>query len=210
MTITKIKRIGSTNRFHVYADEAWAGIFLDEMLVKHQIKTGADFDEAEFAEIKRENDERVAFDMAVSYLEKYVVSEKGLKDYLKKKGFDAKAISQAVEKLKDYGFIDDEKFARNYFESLSNGRGKRAIAQKLKQKGVSGEIVDGLLEEVDEEDELQKAIVNAEKFAKNRQNDPKIKQKCLAHLIYKGYDYGVAQKATNEILKNTGENDDWV
>ena len=210
MTITKIKRIGSTNRFHVYADEAWAGIFLDEMLVKHQIKTDADFDEAEFAEIKRENDERVAFDMAVSYLEKYVVSEKGLKDYLKKKGFDAKAISQAVEKLKDYGFIDDEKFARNYFESLSNGRGKRAIAQKLKQKGVSGEIVDGLLEEVDEEDELQKAIVNAEKFAKNRQNDPKIKQKCLAHLIYKGYDYGVAQKATNEILKNTGENDDWV
>lgn len=210
MTITKIKRIGSTNRFHVYADEAWAGIFLDEMLVKHQIKTGADFDEAEFAEIKRENDERVAFDMAVSYLEKYVVSEKGLKDYLKKKGFDAKAISQAVEKLKDYGFIDDEKFARSYFESLSNGRGKRAIAQKLKQKGVSGEIVDGLLEEVDEEDELQKAIVNAEKFAKNRQNDPKIKQKCLAHLIYKGYDYGVAQKATNEILKNTGENDDWV
>ena len=210
MIITKIKRIGNTNRFHVYADGAWAGVFLDEILAVYKLKTDGEIDDKEFAEIKKENDARVSFDMAVSYLEKYVVSEKGLKDYLKKKGFSGEVIAKTVEKLREYGFIDDEKFAKNYFESLSGSKGKRAIAQKLKAKGVSKEIVDGLIENVDEEDEFEKAKVLAEKFAKNRQKDPKNRQKCLAHLIYKGYDYSVSQKATNEIWKNTGEDDDWI
>lgn len=210
MTITQIKRIGSTNRFHLYVDGSWNGIFLDEILAFYHLKTGMDIDEDEFREIKLENDQKVAFDMAVSYLEKYVVSEKGLKDYLKKKNFDAKTISKTVAKLREYGFIDDEKFAKNYFETLSTTKGKRAIANKLKSKGVSAEIVEDLLENVDEEDEIEKATMLAEKFVKNRQIDTKIKQKCLAHLIYKGYDYSVAQKATNIALQNKGENNDWI
>lgn len=210
MVISKIKRIGSTNRFHVYVDETWAGIFLDEILATYQLKTDMEIDEQKFKEIKEENDEKVSFDMAISYLEKYSVSQRGIKDYLKKKGFDGKVIAKTLEKLKDYGFVDDEKFAKNYFDSLSASKGKRAIANKLREKGVSAEIIDNLLETVDEESEIEKAKALAEKFVRNRQNDAKIRQKCLAHLLYKGYDYGVAQKATSDVLLNIGENDDWV
>lgn len=210
MTITKIKRIGNTNRFHVYVDEKWSGIFLDEILAFYHFKTDMEIDEDEFKTIKSENDEKVAFDMAVSYLEKYVVSEKGLKGYLKKKSFDGKVIVKTVEKLREYGFIDDEKFAKNYFESLSTSKGKRAIANKLREKGVSAEIIGNLLENVDEESQIEMATTLAEKFVKNRQIDTKLKQKCLAHLIYKGYDYSVAQKATKNALQNLGENDDWI
>lgn len=209
MKITKIKRIGNTNRFHVYVDEKWSGVFLDEILAVYHLKTDKEIEDEEFKKIKVENDEKVAFDMAATYLEKYVVSEKGLKDYLKKKGFDFSVIQKTVQKLNEYGFVDDEKFAKNYFESLSNSKGKRAIAQKLKQKGVSAEIVENLLENVDDEAELEKAKTLAEKFVKNRQNEPKLQQKCIAHLIYKGYDYNVAQQATKSALSHLGENYDW-
>ena len=209
MTITKIKQIASSNRYHVYVDEKWCGVFLDEILAIYGLRTGQEVDEKEFEKIKAENDEKVAFDMAVSYLENYVVSEKGLKDYLKKKNFSYQIILKTIDKLREYDLIDDEKFAKNYFESLSSSKGKRAIANKLKQKGVSNEIVDSLLENVDNEQEIEKATVLANKFVKNRQNDQKIKQKCVAHIIYKGYDYSVAQKATNSAL-NQGENDDWI
>ena len=209
MTITKIKRIANTNRFHIYVDDKWNGIFLDEILAVYSLKTGQELDDEEFAKIKSENDRKVAFDMATSYIEKYVVSEKGIKDYLKKKGFDFKVINATVDKLKDYGLVNDESFAKNYFETLSATKGKRAIASKLKQKGVSAEIVANLLENINEDDEIEKATALAEKFVKNRQIDAKIKQKCLAHLIYKGYDYDVAQKATKIALENKGENDDW-
>lgn len=210
MTITKIKRIGNTSRFHVYVDEKWSGVFLDEILALYHFKTDMEIDEEVYKEIKLQNDQKVAFDMAVSYIEKYVVSEKGLKDYLKKKGFDACIISKTAQKLKEYGFVDDEKFAKNYFESLQNTKGKRAIANKLKEKGVSAEIIESLLETVDEDSELDKATALASKFVKNRQIDTKTKQKCLAHLIYKGYDYSVAQKATKHAFENLGENDDWI
>lgn len=211
MIITKIKRIASTNRFHVYVDEKWCGIFLDEILARYKISTNQEWEESEFKEIKEENDRKVAFEMAVSYMEKYVVSEKGIRDYLKKKSFSGAVIFDVVEKLKEYGFVDDEAFAKNYFESLSASKGKRAIANKLKEKGIKSEIVEELLENVQEEDEIEKAIVLAEKFVKNRDNSLKTKQKCLAHLIYKGYDYSVAQQATNITFSNMGEtNEDWI
>ena len=148
MTITKIKRIGSTNRYNLYIDEKWCGIFLDETLARYALKTGQEVEEQEFKEIKEENDERVCFDMAVSYMEKYVVSEKGIKDYLKKKSFSDKTIKSTLEKLQEYGFVNDEKFARNYFDSLAGTKGKRAIANKLREKGIKAQIIDNLLEEV--------------------------------------------------------------
>lgn len=209
-TITKIKQIGRTNRYHVYVDEKWAGIFIDVTLATYKMKTGGQFDEEEFDRIKAENDASVSFDMATSYMEKYVVSEKGIKDYLKKKGFDDKTVAKTVEKLKEYNFVDDEKFAKNYFESLSSNKGKRAIATKLLQKGISKEIVQSLLENVDDEAQLETATALARKFVKNREMSPNLRQKCLAHLVYKGYDYSVAQKATQTVLNSyEGEKDDW-
>ena len=74
MTITKIKRIANTNRFHIYVDDKWNGIFLDEILAVYGLKTGQELDDEEFAKIKSENDRKVAFDMATSYIEKYVVN----------------------------------------------------------------------------------------------------------------------------------------
>lgn len=210
MNITKIKKIGNTNRYHLYVDEEWKGVFLDETLARYKLKTDMDIDEDDFQKIKEENDKKVAFDMAVSYLEKYSVSEKGIRDYLKRKSFQTDVVNSTIEKLREYGFVNDEAFAKNYFETLMASKGKRVIANKLKAKGVSSEIVEELMQNVEEEDEVEKATLLAKKFVKNRQNDTKCKQKCLAHLIYKGYDYSVAQQAVTIALGDLGENDDWI
>ena len=208
LTITKIKQIGKTNRYHVYVDEEWYGIFLDEVLAREHLKTNQEIEEDVLKKIKEENDERVSFDMAVSYMEKYVASEKGIRDYLKKKSFDDDIISKTIEKLRSYGFVDDEKIAKSYFESLSNSKGKRVIANKLRSKGISKEIVDSLIEKVDDEGQLETAKRLAEKFVKNRDYSLKTKQKCLAHLLYKGYDYSVAQRATHDTFSGK-ESDDF-
>lgn len=212
MIITKIKQIAKTNRYHIYVDEIWYGVFLDETLAIYKLKTDQEIDEGILKTIKSENDKKLSFDMAVSYMEKYVVSEKGIRDYLKKKNFEDKIIQTTVEKLREYGFVDDEKFAKNYFESMSESQGKRTIVNKLRAKGISVEIINELIENIDEESQLTQAIKLAEKFVKNRDKSPKTKQKCLAHLIYKGYDYSVAQQATKTVTDYNyeGENDDWI
>lgn len=212
MIITKIKQIARTNRYHIYLDDQWFGIFMDETLVMNKLKTGQEIDKDEIEQIKRENDKKLSFDMAVSYMEKYVVSSKGIKDYLKKKGFDDLTIANTIEKLEEYGYVNDEKFAENYFDSLSASQGKNVIANKLRTKGISKQIIDDLMQKIDEDTQLENAILLAKKFVKNREKTAKTKQKCIAHLIYKGYDYSVAQKATNVVTDITyeGENDDWI
>lgn len=212
MIITKIKQIARTNRYHIYLDDQWFGIFMDETLAMNKLKTGQEIDKDEIEQIKRENDKKLSFDMAVSYMEKYVVSSKGIKDYLKKKGFDDLTIANTVEKLEEYGYVNDEKFAENYFDSLSASQGKNVIANKLRTKGISKQIIDDLMQKIDEDTQLENAIMLAKKFVKNREKTAKTKQKCIAHLIYKGYDYSVAQKATNVVTDITyeGENDDWI
>lgn len=207
MTITEIKKIGNGGKYHVYVDEVYFGIFIDEILAKYQLHTGQEIDKERLYEIKEENDERLSFDMGLGYLEKYMVTEKGLRDYLKKKGMNKSAINHAVEKLQEYGYINDEVFAKSYFESLKSTKGKRVISNKLKEKGVSEEIISDLISKVEEEGEIENATLLAKKFAKSREKNLKNKQKCIAHLIYKGYDYSVAQKATNKIFAE--EVDDW-
>ena len=207
MTITEIKKTKNATRYHLYVDDKFFGIFLDEILAKFQLKTGQEIEKEELDEIKKENDEHLAFLMAISYLEKYNVSKKGVKDYLKKKGMEKNAIDIAVQKLESYGYVDDRSFAKNYFESLKENKGKRVIERKLKEKGISQEIIDELMENVDDEDEEERADVLARKFAKNREKTLKNKQKCLAHLIYKGYSYSVAQKVVNKIY--TEDENDW-
>jgi len=39
MIISKIKQIAKTNRYHLYADEVWQGVFLDEILAVYKLKT---------------------------------------------------------------------------------------------------------------------------------------------------------------------------
>ena len=209
MVITEIKKTKNAMRYHLYVDDTFFGIFLDEILAKYKLKTEQEIEKEELDEIKKENDEKLAFDMALSYLEKYNVSTKGLKDYLKKKGLDKNAIESACEKLEDYGYLDDKVFAKNYFDSLSGSKGKRAIGRKLKEKGVASEVVEELLSGVDDESEEEHALAVAKKFAKNRENTLKNKQKCLAHLIYKGYDYSVAMSVTNQIFTKENDND-WL
>ena len=203
MTITEIKKTKNAMRYHVYVDDRFFGIFLDETLAKTGLKTGQEIDEEELFAIKKENDKKLAFEMALSYLEKYSVSTKGLKDYLKKKQIEKEVIENTVSKLQEYGYLNDEVFAKEYFESLKGSKGKRAIANKLK------EIVENLLETVDEEEEFERALVLGEKFVKNREKTLKNKQKCLAHLIYKGYSYSVARQVCDKLF-NLEDDDDWA
>lgn len=205
MTITEIKKTKNAMRYHLYVDDKFFGIFLDEILAKYALKTGQEIEKEDLEEIKKENDGKLAFLMAISYLEKYNASKKGIVDYLKKKGLDKNAIDEAIVKLENYGYIDDKVFAKNYFESLKNSKGKRVIVQKLKEKGISAEIISLLVENIDDEAEEERALALAKKFVKNRENNLKNKQKCLAHLVYKGYDYSVAQRVANKVFENLDE-----
>ena len=56
MTISENKKTKNISRYHLYVDDKFFGIFLDEILARYGLKTGQDIDESELKEIKKEND----------------------------------------------------------------------------------------------------------------------------------------------------------
>ena len=48
-----------------------------------------------------------------------------------------KAVDAALEYIDRYGYIDDDRYARNYVAFKAPVKSRRIIEQKLKEKGVS-------------------------------------------------------------------------
>lgn len=187
--ITEIKKVGRGDRYKLYIDDDYAGVFEAEILARHSLKTGEKYDEEFFKELTIENGDYACFNRGLNALEKSMKTEKMLKTYLKEKGYPSTCINKAVEKLKEYGYIDDEAFAENFISTYSSSKSKRKMKYDLMSKGIKENIIESKLESVDKEDEREKCVKFAEKYIKNREIDLKTKQKLYNHLAGKGFDY---------------------
>ena len=187
MQVTEIKKIGKGKRYYLVLDEYNKFTIEAEVLAKHKIKTFDEIDSEKLNQILLENGELSAFDRALTYLEKNIKTEKGIREYLKQKGFLDESIENAVDKLKEYGYINDEHFAESYIHTYSNKKGKKLLAYELALKGVDRQIVDEKLEElVDTEQEVASCKDILLKYTKGKEIDLKMKQKSYAYLAGKG------------------------
>jgi regulatory protein len=56
---------------------------------------------------------------------------------------------EVLDRFEEVGLVDDRAFAAGYVHSRSSGRGRRALAQELRRKGVDDETAAQALEAVD-------------------------------------------------------------
>lgn len=80
-------------------------------------------------------------------------SEAELRNKLKQFGFSLSDIDTAVEKCLEYNYLDDERYARERARSMMrSGRGVgHKVRLELKRRGLSPQIIEQVLEEVEEE-----------------------------------------------------------
>lgn len=187
--ITEIKKVGKGDRYKLYLNGEFVGIFESEILARHCLKTGEKYDEDFFDKLTIENGDYACFNRGLNAIEKSMKSEKMLKTYLKEKGYPLSCINKAIEKLKEYGYVDDEAFAENYISTYSSTKSKRKIKYDLMGKGIKEEIIESKLVCLEDEDERVKCFKFAEKYMKNKEFDLKTKQKLYNHLLGKGFDY---------------------
>ncbi len=79
-----------------------------------------------------------------------------LRDRLKKKSYSAEDVEETVRALQECGLVDDRRYASVFAQSkIAAGKGRNYIVGKLREKKVSAEIVETVIEELmEEEDEL--------------------------------------------------------
>jgi len=122
---------------------------------------------------------------------------------LRKRGVDGQVAAAVLDRYDEVGLIDDVAFARAWVTSRHHGRGlaSRALAQELRQRGVSKEDTDEALSELDSDTEAQTALDLATRRLRSMHGEPEaIFRRLVGMLARKGYPAGVALRAVKDAL----------
>ena len=200
MIVTEIKKIGRGDRYSLYLNGSYVCALEAETLAKRKLKTGDELSAEELEQLRLESGDLASFDRALTYLEKGMKTEKGIRDYLLSKSYLEESVDNAVEKLKEYGYINDEAYAESYIKTYSSSKGAKRIKYDLISKGVDKSLIDEKLDQLLlEEDELETCEKICKKYLKGKVFDQKTKQKLFAHLTGKGFGVDIILKVIRQI-----------
>lgn len=188
-------QVKDKTRCNIYVDGRFCCGLTLETVVKNRLKVGQIVTQEQLEEMQLESEKHTALDKALHFLSATRKTEREIRAYLTKKGYLPAVIEYVIEKLREYGFINDGEYAEAYTESAAKRKGGRLIRMELKNKGLSDETIDGALSELDSEQELETAKKILEKYMRGKTADKATLQKAYRYLMSKGFDYEVAKAA---------------
>ncbi len=94
--------------------------------------------------------QREARKKALRLLEHMDRTEKGLTDRLLRAGFSEELAEDAVSYVKDYGYINDRRYALNYIMYRIHDKSRQKIFQELSGKGIDRQTIQDAWEEAEE------------------------------------------------------------
>ena len=144
--------VGKQNKIHIICDGEYKFTVDAEYWFSSPYHEISDIDnDEELAAFYEAVGSRCAFIAGLRFLSYRDHSEKEIINKLVQKGHKYQYAVSACEKLKDYRYIDDERFAENYAKGLIDRKGMsiRGIKNELSRKGISREIADIVCESLD-------------------------------------------------------------
>ena len=163
---------------------------------KFNIVEDIEVEEATFREIEHLIFRRIR-ERALYLLEAMPRTESNIRRKLLDNHYTEVYINAVIEDLKQYGYVDDVSYAYNFAISMSENRGmsKRAIVQKLYEKGVDRDVIMNAVNELPEDEtELIDRALKKKGLSRGDIDslEPKEKQKIYRYLQSKGFSaYGI-------------------
>ena len=174
------------------------------MLKERPYRSGMPFDREGFHAFLRECAYPFAMEKAVALLASRARTEKEIADALRQNAYPEQTVARVMARLHEAGYLDDEDFAGQWAASrASKGLGARRIRMELRQKGVDPDTIESALSSVDAEDQMDGALKAARKAARGKElSQPSERQKVLAALARRGYDFSTARAALAQLMED--------
>lgn len=211
--ITKITRQKRhEDRYNIYVNEEYSFSVDETVLIQYGLTKGKVLDEWALGDIAFDEEVSRAFNRGLSYLSFQMRSEEEVRKKLTQAEFGEAVIQEAIQKLKNFGFLNDEAFSKAFVETKKNTmkKGPLAIRRELKQKGINETMQQQALENFDEQQQLKLAKQLAEKKQKQEASKTPLqqKQKIQDFLIRKGYSFSIIEQVFST-MDFTREDDEW-
>jgi regulatory protein len=210
--ITKIEpQKRNPRRRSVFIDGRFAFGVDEEVVSRLGLEKGESLTETRIGKIlagKRENEAKEA---ALRFLSFRRRTEKEIRDKLRGRGFDQKAIKKTIEKLKGYDLINDHEFATAWVKDrlAHRPRGKRLLRQELWKKGIAKDIIDQVTEQLCQNEGRSASEVLARARKRYESLEPQVaRRRMLGLLVRRGFSYETAKDAL--VTTSAGEAKDWA
>lgn len=200
--ITKIEEQKNKKRVNIFVDNAFFCGLNKETAILFRLKENSEIDENTLKNAIFESEVKNAFEKAIDYISSRIHTKKELFDKLFKKGFEKKVIDSAIFKLEEYNYVNDELFAKTFVQE-NYKYSKKMLENKLKQKGVSSEIISNVLELNTDEKEEELCEKQLKKLLKSKNKNDFSKeelQKIYMSLFRKGFEFDLIKKVCRKVL----------
>lgn len=147
-----------------------------------------------------EQNSKAALELAVRLLSGRAHSRRELEIKLKKKGFGTEAIEKTMQRLDQLRLLDDQAFAESCMTGMARRRPEGTLKSRfrLKQKGLSNELIDEVLASTD-----QQALCHAAAEKKMRTlagSTETKKKKLITFLINRGFEWETIKKVVGDFF----------
>ena len=207
MKIERVSRKDEKN-VSVYFDNGERLILSEDTFYNSGLRKGDEISEDRFSFFIEQNILYHIKQRAFSYLARRFHSERELLIKLKQKSYEERLIKLVLNELREKSFIDDQVFANHFIEEkLKKKRwGKNKIRAALFSKGVSASIIDEVLKSFDSEEDQNEAAIGLvqkkyENLKKRETDNRKLKQKLIAFLLSRGFEYEISVEVVSKIIK---------
>lgn len=189
MKLTNIKQqIKRTDRFSIFLDNKYSFSLSESELIELNLKVGQDLEETDLEKISGDVQFGNAKNGCYRLLSYRARSVGEIRDYLVRKKYDSEIIDKTINYLITKDLLNDETFAKQWVESrVSNKKSSiRQIKNELRQKKVSSEIINKVLEDESiDEVKLIKDLIEKKRTQPKYEDDLKL----IQFLARRGFNY---------------------
>ena len=197
MHILAITPLGK-RKCKVLTDEGFAFPFYRGEIRDRKLEEGAELTEAAWEAIRTEILLPRARERCFYLLKDRDRTTAEIRRKLREGSYPESVIEETIDRLKEYHYLDDRRYAEHYLEICRERRSLLQIRQTLQQRGISREILEDLTAREDREQEAGQIRSFLLRHRYTRDTDEKEQRKIVAALMRRGYSYEQIRSAMRE------------
>lgn len=191
MTVTDITPI-TKSRYRIVLDEELTFVLYKGEMNRLHIRRGEEIMEDTYLRIFHEILPKRAKLRCMNLLQSKDYTRRQLEDKLRQGEYPEEIIEDAIAYVESYGYVDDEKYVRDFIEYNMSKKSRMRIENDLMRKGIRKELADKVFDELKEdgieidETEMIRQILLKKNYDSQSATDEE-KRKMYAFLSRKGF-----------------------
>lgn len=187
MIITQIQPVNKT-KSKVYIDGQLAFVLYRGELSRYKIRVDAELPEEVYREIVEEVLYKRGRLYCMNLLKTMDRTEQQLREKLRRGHYPETVIEGAIQYVKDYKYIDDERFAKQYIAYRIETKSRQQLTRELMRKGMKKDLISAAFEAAEpaDEEKMIRRWLEKKRFDKSAAT-LKERQKMFQFLMRKGF-----------------------